>query len=275
MDLKDLNEMGKELEISLRMQRHPVAVKFLKNKTEIPDEAIIPTRDWKHKIALCQAISRAEDGHEQTIAMFKEDNWCFEPVIGLGLVKKIPEFLEGYHRYPDSVKTLEAGAKWCQNMPSFEKGRYQGIVVGPLNKCNFMPDLIIMHVNGLALTYLMVLKNCMDGEDITCQLSGHAACVYALVPPMKLQQCYIAIPCKGDRDVARAQDSDLIFSMPTKLLPEFIDCMQYEQKHEWGLPLHYKIMEEYPLKPKYRDFGQKLGLDMKQSLPREQKYEKY
>ena len=41
--------------------------------------------------------------------MFKEDR-CFELVIGLGLAKRIPEFLDGHHRYPDSVKTLKAGA---------------------------------------------------------------------------------------------------------------------------------------------------------------------
>ncbi|GAH27284.1 unnamed protein product, partial [marine sediment metagenome] len=32
---------------------------MLKEDDEIPKEAIIPTRDWKHKYALCQAIARA------------------------------------------------------------------------------------------------------------------------------------------------------------------------------------------------------------------------
>lgn len=93
-------------------------MKLLNSKNEVPQGAIIPTRDWKHKYALCQAFARSQqDGNEETIAMFKEDHWCFEPVIGLGLVKRIPEFLDGHHRYPDSVKTLEAGAQWCKNMP--------------------------------------------------------------------------------------------------------------------------------------------------------------
>ena len=96
MELEELHKMGKELELWLRMRVHPVAVKLLKNKEETPEGAIIPTRDWKHKYSLCQTFSRSQDGHEETIAMFKEDHWCFEPVIGLGLTERITEFLEGH-----------------------------------------------------------------------------------------------------------------------------------------------------------------------------------
>lgn len=275
MDLEELHKMGEKLERWLRMNKHPVAVKLLKSKDEVPEGAIIPTEDWKHKFALCQSISRAEDGHEQTIAMFKEDHWCFEPVIGLGLVDRIPEFLEGHHRYPDSVKTLEAGAEWCQNMPYFEKWRYKGIVVGPVNKCNFVPDLIVMHINGLMVTYLMILKNYLDGKDINCQLSGHAACVYAIVPPMKKNQSHIAIPCRGDRTVARAQDGEIFYSIPVESLSDYVDAIQFEQDHNWGLPPRNKVKEEYPLKENYKNFGKKLGLDVTKSPSREQKVEKY
>lgn len=157
MNLDELHRMGKELEIWLRMRVHPIAVKLLKNENEVPQGAITPTRDWKHKYALCQAFARSQDGHEETITMFKEDHWCFEPVIGLGLAKRIPEFLKGHHRYPDSVKTLEAGAQWCKNMPYLSYGKYQGIVSAPIHLCNFIPDLIMMHVDGRMATYLMII----------------------------------------------------------------------------------------------------------------------
>lgn len=275
MKLKELHKMGIELEMWLRMRVHPIAVKFLKTKKETPIGAIIPTRDWKHKFALCQSFCMSEDGYEETIAMFKEDHWCFEPVVGLGLVDRTPEFLEGHHRYPDSTKTLEAGAEWCKNMPYFEKGLYQGIVTAPIHKCNFIPDLIIMHINGLMLTYLMILQNYIDGKDLHCQLSGHAACVYAIVPPILNNTCSISIPCKGDRTIARAQDGELIFTMIPKMLPDFVDAIHFEQEHEWGLPPFYKLKEEYPLKPKYKEFGEKHGLNLAKSSFRPQEYEKY
>jgi len=275
MNLDELHQMGKELEIWLRMRVHPIAVKLLNSKNEVPQGAIIPTRDWKHKYALCQAFARSQDGHKETIAMFKEDHWCFEPVIGLGLAKRIPEFLEGHHRYPDSVKTLKAGAQWCKNMPYLPYGKYQGIVSAPIHLCNFIPDLIVMHVDGRMATYLMIIRNYIDGKDITCQLSGHAACVYAIVPSMLNRECHIALPCKGDRTIAFAQDNEIIFTLIPEMLPDFIQGIQYEQEHEWGLPFFTKLKEEYFLKPKYKAFGEKIGLDLNQSPPRPQQYEKF
>lgn len=275
MNLDELHQMGKELEIWLRMRVHPIAVKLLNSKNKVPQGAIIPTRDWKHKYALCQAFARSQDGHEETIAMFKEDHWCFEPVIGLGLAKRIPEFLGGHHRYPDSVKTLKAGAQWCKNMPYLPYGKYQGIVSAPIHLCNFIPDLIVMHVDVRMATYLMIIRNYIDGKDITCQLSGHAACVYAIVPSMLNRECHIALPCKGDRTIAFAQDNEIIFTLTPKMLPDFIQGIQYEQEHEWGLPFFTKLKEEYFLKPKYKAFGEKIGLDLNQSPPRPQQYEEF
>ena len=87
--------------------------------------------------------------------MFKEDNWCVEPAIGLGFVELTPYFHEGHHRYPDSVRDLKAASEWCKNMPHLEYGRYRGIVSAPVHKCNFMPDLITMHVTGMQTTKLL------------------------------------------------------------------------------------------------------------------------
>ena len=260
MKIDEIRKMGIEIGQWLRMRGYPVGIKLLKHKTEVPEGAVIPTKDLGYKLALCQSLSMSEDGHEKTIAMFKEDHYCFEPVIGLGMVNKDEGFFDGTHRYPDSAKTLEGGKEWCQNMPSLEPGQYQGIVTAPIHKLNFIPDLIFMHVNGLMLTYLMIIKNYIDGKDLYCQLSGHAACVYAIVPALLEKKCYIAIPCKGDRTFARAQDGDMMFTMVPELLPDFIDGMHFEQKNGWGLPVKRYVKDEYPLHPRYREYGRKLGL---------------
>jgi uncharacterized protein (DUF169 family) len=272
--LRQVHEYSKELEQWLRIRVHPIAVKMLKNRKEVPKGAIIPTRDWKHKYSLCQAFARSQrDG--LTIAMFKNDNWCVEPAIGLGLVEHTPYFLEGHHRYPDSVRDLKAAAEWCKNMPHLEYGRYQGIVSAPAHKCNFMPDVIVMHVNGMQTSQLIIVKNWIDGQDIHAQLSGHAACVYATVPSLLKRECQIAIPCKGDRRLAAAQDDEILFTIVPEMLPDFIKGIHWLQKHNWGIPMLQEYKEEYDLKPKYRDLGEKMGLNMKKSPPRQQQYQKY
>jgi uncharacterized protein (DUF169 family) len=138
-----------------------------------------------------------------------------------------------------------------------------------------MPDLITMHVNGLQTSQLLIVKNWIDGKDIYAQLSGHAACVYATVPALLKKECQIAIPCKGDRRLAGAQDDEILFTILPELLPEFIQGIHWLQEHNWGLPMIQEYKEEYDLKPKYKDLGERLGLDMKQSPPRPQKLQKY
>jgi uncharacterized protein (DUF169 family) len=274
MNLEKLHEMGTELEHWLRMRVHPIAVKMLKSKDEVPEGAMIPTRDWGHKFSLCQSFAKSQrDGW--TIAMFKEDHWCFEPVEGLGFAERIPYFLEGHHRYPDSVRTLKGASEWCKNMPHFEYGTYQGIVSAPINSCNFMPDVILMHVNGMMTSQLIIVRNWIDGKDLHCQLSGHAVCVYAVVPPILKKECTVAIPCKGDRRLASAQDDEIIFSIIPEMLPDFIEGTRYLQEHNWGIPMLQEYKEEYDLKPGYADVGEKLGMDLKKSPPRPQKYQKY
>ena len=58
----------------------------------------------------------------------------------------------------------------------------------PVHACTFMPDVIVMHINGMMASQMMIVKNWMDGGDITCQLSGHAGCVYAIVPTIQNQE---------------------------------------------------------------------------------------
>lgn len=266
MTLDELHKLGTELEQWLRMRVHPIAVKMLKSRDEVPEGAMIPTRDWGHKYSLCQSFAKSQrDGW--MIAMFKEDNWCFEPVVGLGFAERIPHFLKGHHRYPDSVRTLEGASEWCRNMPYLEYGIYQGIVSAPINTCNFMPDVIVMHVNSMQASQLLILRNWFDGKDLHCQLSGHAVCVYAVVPPILTNECTVAIPCRGDRRLAFAQDDELVFSLIPYMLPDFVEGTRFLQEHGWGIPMAQEYKEEYDLKPAYAKMGEMLGMDMKKSLP--------
>jgi len=274
LDLNTVKKMGTELEHWLRMRVHPIAIKMITNKDEVPKDSIIPTRDWKHKYSQCQSFAKSQrDG--LTIAMFKEDNWCPEPVLGYGFADRIPYFLEGNHRYPDSIKNKEDAAVWCRNMPYFEYGKYIGIVSAPVHNCSFMPDLIIMHVNGMMTSQLMIVKNWIDGKDVNCQISGHAVCVYSVVPALLKGDCHVAVPCKGDRRLAGAQDDEIMFSIPPSMLPNFIEGINWLQNKNWGIPMIEEYREEYPLKPGYAKLGEELEMDLKQSSPRSQEFQDY
>ena len=268
ISLEEVQECGTELEQWLRMRVHPIAVKMLKSRDEVPEDAIIPTRNWGHKYSLCQSFAKSQRAG-LTIAMFKADMWCLEPVIGLGLVERFPYFLEGMHRYPDSVRELKNAALWCQNMPYLEYGSYQGIVSAPINTCSYMPDIVVMHVNSSQISQLLIVKNWIDGKDIYSQLSGHSACVYATVPALLKHECTVAIPCRGDRRLAYAQDDEILFTLIPELLPDFISGTRFLQEHGAGFPRIQEYKEEYDLKPSLIKLGEMLGMDVKKSPPHE------
>jgi uncharacterized protein (DUF169 family) len=61
-------------------------------------------------------------------------------------------------------------------------GKYEGIAFSPLSKTSFEPDLIILYCDPTQLTHILIVINWIDGSDINCRLSGHAGCVYSVVP---------------------------------------------------------------------------------------------
>jgi len=93
--LDELRRAGEALEKTLLLRTLPLAVKLLENEDDIPEGAMRPKKDRGVHLAQCQAfaMSRREGA---TVAVLKEDNWCWAPLIGYGLVEPPDIFLEGH-----------------------------------------------------------------------------------------------------------------------------------------------------------------------------------
>jgi len=230
-----LHSYADELERRVRLQTFPLAVKLLENEESVPEGAERPLQDFGYRLALCQsyALSRKEG---KTIAMFKEDMWCFEPIIGYGWVEPPQYFLDGHNRYPQDVENLEAGKNYVKDLPCLPLGQYSGVVSAPLSKTNFQPDVVIIYCDSAQLSLLLLAREYKDGHDLSCHLSSHAACVYAVVPPMQSGNSQVAIPCRGDRYSALAGDDDIIFTVPTGKLEELLEGLRHLEKYGSRLP---------------------------------------
>ena len=91
---------------------------------------------------LCQGFAMSRWAGE-TIAMLKEDMWCFESVVGFGLAEAPEIFLQGNNRFPASAMNQKAGKKWAQLFPHIKLAKYIGIVSAPLNQCIFKPERLV------------------------------------------------------------------------------------------------------------------------------------
>ena len=126
----EYNKYGEELERLLRLRTSPIAVKMLAKEEDIPEGAVRPKRDRGYHLSQCQAFALTRRNRE-TIAMLKEDNWCWAPLIAYGLVETPEMFLDGNIFYPALVSTLEASKKVSQHRAFFEYGKYIGMSPRP------------------------------------------------------------------------------------------------------------------------------------------------
>ncbi len=253
--IKNAEDIGR----LLRLRTSLLAVKMLRSEADIPQGAKRPMKDLGYHLDLCQAFAMSRWGGE-TIAMLKEDMWCFEPVIGFGLGEPPEEFLEGHNRFPLSAMTLEAGKKWAQSFPRLKVGEVLGIVSAPLEKSNFEPDVVIIYCDPAQLTQILLAKNCVDGEDVNCTLSGHAACVYTIVPILKHKQCLIASPCRGDRRVAMAQHTEIIFSASPGMITDIRKALLYLEERGEGFPWKIELKPNPGLPESYIKIGRIMGI---------------
>ncbi len=260
MDIARMHEQAAELVGLLRLQSMPIALKMLRSEADIPEDAVRPVRDLGHHLSFCQALALTRR-RGLTIAETREDMWCFEPVVGLGFVEPPQRFLDGHNRYPGSASTLEAGATWARNMPRFDPSTYSAVVTAPLETATFEPDIFLLYGNPAVMTQIMLAKNWLDGEDIVTRMSGHAACVYYVVPAVAQRQWSMSIPCGGDQRRAACDDYSMIFSAPSDALGGLLDGLRAIRDTGAGLPSSPSLAVEYPLEKSYVELGHAIGMD--------------
>ena len=258
MGLDYFREYGDELERRLRLKTFPIALKLLASEADIPEKAMRPLRDTGKHMSLCQAfqLSRREG---QTVAMLIEDNWCFEPVVGYGLADPPKQFTEGHSRYPRDVASLEAGSNYAKDFPRLEIGRYVGVMSAPLRDTDFKPDLVMVYGDLAQLNLLLLAREYRDGHNLKCALSGHAACVYAVVPAALSGQCQVAVPCRGDRYSAMAGDDEIIFTVPTDKLDDLMAGLRHVNSTGSRLPRGYSFLPEHQMPESYEKTGRDIG----------------
>lgn len=243
------------------MRTSPIAVKLLEKEEDIPEGAIRPKRDRGVHLAQCQvfAMSRRQ---RATVAMLKEDHWCWAPLIAFGLVEPPDFFLEGKTAFPYMVSSLEAAKDLAKTLPCLEFGKYIGIVSAPLKTANFEPDLVLIYSNTAQLRSLLLAVKYKEGYLVTSQFDPIDSCVYSIVPAMLGGQYRITLPDPGEYERALAGEDEIIFSVPRGKLEDLILGLRHFDEIELGYT-HFtmEMRPDFPQPPFYQDLFQMWGLD--------------
>ncbi|MBN1855940.1 MAG: DUF169 domain-containing protein, partial [Dehalococcoidia bacterium] len=246
MELSTYHSYAEELERRARLKTYPIAIRLLREGEDVPEEMTRPKRDMGIHMSLCQAFEMSRrDG--TPMAMLREDMWCPEPVIGFGLQEAPAYFIEGHNRYPRDVASQEAGHVYAEELPKLPTGMYTGVLSAPLHSTSFEPDVITIYCIPAQLSQLLLGHEYKDGHNLNCDLSSHAACVYGVVPVLQNGRSQVAIPCRGDRYSAMAEDDEMLLSVTPQGLQDLITALRYLETTGSVYPKGYRMHLEYPL----------------------------
>jgi uncharacterized protein (DUF169 family) len=236
---------------------------MLKNESEIPQGAIRPKKDRGEHYAMCQAFAVARR-QGMTLAMFLEDHWCFEPIISYGLVETPQDYLNGFTN-SFFIADKEAAAKHAREMTRIPRGKYAGMVFGPLKTANFVPDLTMIYSNTAQLRHLLLALRYKNGTQVTSTMDPIGSCVHSVVPSLLNGECYVTVPDPGDFERAGAQEDEMILTVPAGRLPELMEGVYHFEKSNMGFRrFNFALKTDFQQPPFYEDYFRKWGLDAPQ-----------
>ena len=242
--LSEYNRYGEDIEKLLILRTSPIAVKMLEKEADIPEGAVRPKRDRGIHIAQCQAFALSRR-QKETVAMLKEDNWCFAPMIAYGLVDK-----------PD-----DAEFQRFVNFPTFERDKYIGIVSAPLRTANFEPDVIMIYSNTSQLRNMLMPSHFISEE---AKVNSHffpPACSYQIVPVMTDGRLMVTLPDPGDYTRALAGEDEIILSVPGDKIEELVEGIRQMEEGDFGYARVIMYMQhDFPQPPMYQTLFKRWGL---------------
>lgn len=258
--LKELNGYGEDLERILLLRTSPIAVKMLEKEEDIPEGAIRPKRDQGVHLAQCQAFAMSRR-KRLTVAMLKEDNWCWGPLIGYGLTK-LPE---EYSVIPFMIENPEAAKKHAEDFPRLEYGKYIGILSAPLRTADFEPDLILIYSNTAQLRSMLMAVKHKEGFLVKSLFDPIDSCIYSTVPTILTGQYRITLPDPGEYERAMAGEDEIIFSVPTDNISELISGLNHFETRKMGYTdLTMDMRPDFPRPQFYRKLYEMWGLDVEE-----------
>jgi uncharacterized protein (DUF169 family) len=255
-----MNTYGSDLLNMLVLRTYPIAIKMLKNESEIPQGAVRPKKDLGEHYAACQAFGIVRR-RGTTLAMFLEDHWCFEPIISYGLVEPPKDYLEG-SASAFFVEDKEGARKRSSEIPILPYGKYAGMVLGPLHKTNFVPDLTMIYSNATQLRHMLFAMLRKKGYRVTSTLDPLWSCVHSIVPSLLTGECEVTVPDPGDYERAMAADDEMVLTIPTGRMKEMMDGVYHYEKAGMGYRSFSPMIKgNFKQPPFYEQYFKQWGLD--------------
>jgi len=230
----NLAEKSNALKEKLCLSSEPIGYKRFEKASEL--DKVPGVRRWNQTCMFCQIPFMARIGGA-TIGLTSEDkvgDRC-KRIHGLLETNEKAKLAEAKSLSGTWMPSVEEGLKQQEDYPRIPPG--EAIVVGPLVKEKFEPDVVLIYGNPAQLMMLMCGLQKVKYERFQFYFIGEGACVDSL------GQCYntgkpsLAIPCYGERAMGQVNDDEIVIALPPSDMDRAIQ----------GLDILRKIGFKYPI----------------------------
>lgn len=216
------------IEQYIRPLTFPVGIK-LSDEDKTPKHYRNPTKILGHPINICQGVNIARR-YGWSFGFVRQDMGCPLSIPIFGFCED-PDFVtKGEIIYPDLAKTPEVGARTQAAQPKAPVGSIVSILIGPLNRVDFDPDLILIYGNPAQIARLVQGALYREGGAIESRFSGRCACAQEFIYPHLNQKCNVIIPAQGERFISLTADDELVFSIPRTQVEPVLEGLEFTHK---------------------------------------------
>ncbi|NHJ25950.1 MAG: hypothetical protein EAX89_15340 [Candidatus Lokiarchaeota archaeon] len=260
-NLEKYQKIGTLLEFYLRPQTFPIAIKLIKDSSEIPPESQRPKRDLKVQTFLCQNFRMARS-YGWTLAVLEEDCVCRVARIVYGWDEVSEEHISFAKKFVVGLyaQDAETSELWSRNLDYIDQG-YIGLVISPLTRTKIEPDVVQIYCNPAQAMRIIQGYLYFKGGNLEFTASGRGgSCHEGVIKTIKKNEPQLIILGNGDRVWGGAEDYEVMFSIPKDKLEIVVEGLK--KTHEAGL--RYPIPKYMNYQPGFQPKFQKKAMDRAQ-----------
>src|SRR3989449_702154 len=248
----DVKTADRELQTYIRPQTFPVAIRMLKPGEAIPDRAKRPARDFKKLSMNCQVIDMARR-YGWMIALTREDHICSLGIAALGFEKPTHLHNSGTLCEGMYTETKEAGQRSETAIDRFKEGEYGALLVAPLDRATFEPDLVCVYANPAQVMRLTQAALWKRGGKLASAFGGRVVCADIIVTTMRTDRPQVILPCSGDRIFGQTQDHEMAFTIPWAQMEEIVEGLRGTHAGGIRYPITQFMEYEAKMPPRYME----------------------
>lgn len=248
--MPDLQNFEQEIKTYIKPTTLPLAIKLLTSGEQIPEKTRRPQRDFKKRFSVCQTVGMSRR-MGWTFALGNEDISCPLSQVSLGFERELPFFKEGNLCEGMYTNTKEAGRRTEAAVPKFKHGQYKYILIGPVARASYEPDIILIYGDSAQVMRLVHAALYEEGGTLTSNFMGRYDCADYTAGVIDSGKCQVILPCNGDRVFGFVQDFEMAFAIPYTQINKIINGLHGTHKGGVRYPIPFFMNWEATFPPKY------------------------